>query len=232
MSTSTEYIDGLNAPAERRFYSRVTPPTPIYVAFGSNNLGVLHNVSENGFQVTTPSELPLNSVFRVFLSLNGAPKTIAVTVRTIWTDRSGNRSGIQLLDLVDEDRQQIRDWVELELSRNENSTPWFLPKSGNQTQTKAPSENWHETRQALGDVRATDEQSFSEAPSQQAPVVPPVSQAAPEPIPAPRAATPPVTTPLAGAGHKDCRTESCGRNEHRTSPHRQPIRGPGSQLAV
>jgi hypothetical protein len=196
MSTSTEYIDGLNAPAERRFYSRVTPPTPIYVAFGSNNLGVLHNVSENGFQVTTPSELPLNSVFRVFLSLNGAPKTIAVTVRTIWTDRSGNRSGIQLLDLVDEDRQQIRDWVELELSRNENSTPWFLPKSGNQTQTKAPSENWHETRQALGDVRATDEQSFSEAPSQQAPVVPPVSQAAPEPIPAPRAATPPVTTPL------------------------------------
>jgi hypothetical protein len=54
MSTSTEYMDGLNAPAERRFYPRVTPPTPIYVAFGSNNLGVLHNVSENGFQVATP----------------------------------------------------------------------------------------------------------------------------------------------------------------------------------
>ncbi len=68
MSTSTEYMDGLNASVERRFYPRVAPPTPIYVAFGSNNLGVLHNVSENGLQVKTPGGLPLNSVFRVFLS--------------------------------------------------------------------------------------------------------------------------------------------------------------------
>src|SRR5580698_2089517 len=130
MSTSTEYMDGLNAPAERRFYPRVTPPTPIYVAFGSNNLGVLHNVSENGFQVATPNGLALNSVFRVFLSLNGAAKTIAVTVRTIWTADAEKRSGIQLLDLADEDRAQIRQWVEFEMSRDKNSAAWFLPKNG------------------------------------------------------------------------------------------------------
>ncbi|HXM14310.1 MAG TPA: PilZ domain-containing protein [Candidatus Eremiobacteraceae bacterium] len=129
MSTSTEYMDGLNVPAERRFYPRVTPPAPIYVAFGSNNLGVLHNVSENGFQVSTPSELPLNSVFRVFLSLNGSRKTISVTVRTVWTVDAEKRSGIQLLDLSDENRDQIRQWVEFEMSRSENSTPWFLPKN-------------------------------------------------------------------------------------------------------
>jgi PilZ domain len=134
VSTLTEYMDGLNTPAERRFYPRVTPPTPIYVAFGSNNLGVLHNVSENGFQVVTPSELPLNSVYRIFLSLNGAAKTISVTVRTIWTTGADKRAGIQLLDLADEDRQQIRQWVELELSRNENSTPWALPKNGEDAQ--------------------------------------------------------------------------------------------------
>src|SRR5579863_151514 len=203
MSTSTEYMDGLNAPAERRFYSRVTPPTPIYVAFGSNNLGVLRNVSENGFQVTTPSELPLNSVFRIFLSLNGAPKTIAVTVRTIWADRSGNRSGIQLLDLADEDRQQIRDWVELELSRSENSAPWFLPKSGRQAAAELSSENWRETPQPFSHARLTDERSINESSTDEAalkppPEAPPVSQAAPEPIPAPRAAraaTPPATKP-------------------------------------
>ncbi len=163
MSTSTEYMDGLNAPAERRFYSRVTPPTPIYVAFGANNLGVLHNVSENGFQVTTPSGLPLNSVFRVFLSLNGAPKTIAVTVRTIWTDAADNRSGIQLLDLADEDRQQIRDWVELELSRSENSTPWFLPKNGG-----------HKTVEGDPAVKASaPRQNFGASPTPPAPVTPP-----------------------------------------------------------
>src|ERR1700753_2977954 len=127
MSTSTEYMDGLNAPVERRFYPRVTPPTPIYVAFGSNNLGALQNVSENGLQVVTPIGLQLNSVFRVFLSLNGSPKTIAVTVRTIWSDSAEKRSGIQLLDLSDEDRAQIRLWVEFEMSRGEDSTSWRLP---------------------------------------------------------------------------------------------------------
>ena len=130
MSTSTEYMDGLNASVERRFYPRVTPPTPIYVAFGSNNLGVLHNVSENGLQVKTPGGLPLNSVFRVFLSLNGAPKTITVSVRTVWTDDAEKRSGIQLLDLADEDRAQIRRWVELELSRGENATGWRGGQNG------------------------------------------------------------------------------------------------------
>src|ERR1700759_503203 len=124
MSTSTEYMDGLNASVERRFYPRVTPPTPIYVAFGSNNLGTLHNVSENGFQVSTPDELLLNSVYRVSLALNGTPKTIVVTARTIWTDEAGKRSGIQLLDLADEDRQHIRKWITFEMARNENPAAW------------------------------------------------------------------------------------------------------------
>src|SRR5579871_3811419 len=151
MSTSTEYMDGLNAPVERRFYTRVPPPTPIYVAFGSNNLGVLHNVSENGLQVATPNELPINSVFRVFLSLNGAPKTIAVTVRTIWTNRTDNHSGIQLLDLADEDRQQIRGWVELELSRSENSTAWYLPRNGDRAAAEPSSDGWRPSRSSFRD---------------------------------------------------------------------------------
>jgi PilZ domain/Gram-negative bacterial TonB protein C-terminal len=130
MSTSTEHMDGLNAQTERRFYPRVSPPTAIYVAFGSNDLGVLHDISENGFRVSTPNELALNSVFRVFLSLNGAAKTIAVTVRTIWTVDGTKRSGMQLLDLADEDRAQIRQWIEFEMSRDKNSADWFMPKSG------------------------------------------------------------------------------------------------------
>jgi hypothetical protein len=192
LSTSTEYMDGLNTPAERRFYPRVTPQTPIYVAFGSNNLGVLHNVSENGFQVTTPSELTLNSVFRVFLSLNGAPKTISVTVRTIWTNDADKRAGIQLLDLADEDRQQIRQWVELELSRNENSTPWFLPKNGDRSLASHP----HINRPVV------DRQPFNEFASEPASPAALTSEPEPEPEPAPvprtvRAATTPAPMPAA-----------------------------------
>jgi hypothetical protein len=132
MSTSTEYVAGLNTPVERRFYPRVTPSTPTYVGFGPNNLGTLLNVSENGLHVATPAPLDVNSVYRVFLSLNGAPSAIAVSVRTIWTDKSHNSSGIQLLDLSEQSREQIRNWVALQTSRIENSDEgleeWFTPK--------------------------------------------------------------------------------------------------------
>ena len=199
MSTSTEYMDGLNAPAERRFYPRVTPPTPIYVAFGSNNLGVLHNVSENGFQVSTPDELPLNSVYRVSLSLNGAQKTISVTVRTIWTDDAEKRSGIQLLDLSDEDRQQIRKWIVFEMSRNENPNAWFLPPAVPRVSVapvsdRAP-QRWAEAPRTPRIVLPTQAQPAQSAPVQWAPTPNPVDGEPGAPsIAAQPPAMPPVTT--------------------------------------
>jgi PilZ domain/Gram-negative bacterial TonB protein C-terminal len=128
MSSSTDHLVALNASVERRFYPRITPSVPIYVAFGPSNLGTLLNVSENGFQVVTPSRLDLNSVYRVFLSLDGV-STVTVSVRTIWTADAQNSSGIQLLDLSEQDRHQIRKWVALQCSQNEGLESWFSPKS-------------------------------------------------------------------------------------------------------
>lgn len=128
MSTSIDPFVTLNTPVERRFYPRITPSAAIYVAFGPNNLGTLLNVSENGFQVVTPTRLDVNSVYRIFLSLDGASNTIAVSVRTIWTADSQNSSGIQLLDLAEQDRQQIRGWVTLQTSQDEGLEHWFSPK--------------------------------------------------------------------------------------------------------
>jgi len=48
MSTSTGRLNTLEPPVERRFYPRVTPSRPIYVAFGGGNLSMLLNLSENG----------------------------------------------------------------------------------------------------------------------------------------------------------------------------------------
>jgi hypothetical protein len=128
MSTSPDPIAVLNPPVERRFYSRVTPSAPIYVAFGPSNLGTLLNVSENGLLVATPMGLEVNSVYRVFLTLDGAPSALTVSVRTIWTDQSQNSSGIQLLDLSDQNREQIRKWVAAQAYRNEHLDDWVTPR--------------------------------------------------------------------------------------------------------
>jgi hypothetical protein len=139
MSTSIDPLVAVNGPLERRFYPRVTPSLPIYVAFGPSNLGTLLNVSENGFQVVTPDRLDVNSVYRVFLSLDGVSSTITVSVRTVWTAESDNGSGIQFLDLSEQDRQQIRTWVALRTSQNRNTDHWFSPEQA------APSVAAHET---------------------------------------------------------------------------------------
>ena len=125
MSTSTDHLVALHARVERRFYPRVTPSLLIYVAFGPNNLGMLVNVSENGLLVSTPQGLSLNSVYRVSLRLNGLPDAIKVNVRTVWTTESRTRSGIQLLDLSEHDREQIRKWGALQTSQNENLESLF-----------------------------------------------------------------------------------------------------------
>ena len=125
MSTSTDHLVALHARVERRFYPRVTPSLLIYVAFGPNNLGMLVNVSENGLLVSTPQGLRLNSVYRVSLRLNGLPDAIKVNVRTVWTTESRTRSGIQLLDLSEHDREQIRKWGALQTSQNENLESLF-----------------------------------------------------------------------------------------------------------
>jgi hypothetical protein len=141
MSTSIDPLVVRNTPVERRFYPRITPSVPIYVAFGPNNLGTLLNVGENGFQVVTPNRLDPNSVYRVFLPLDGISSTITVSVRTIWTADSQNSSGIQLLDLSEQDRQQIRRWVALQTSQSENLEHWFSPKNGEPV-APAPEQPW------------------------------------------------------------------------------------------
>jgi hypothetical protein len=122
MSTSSSAVHGVAdaAPAERRFYRRTTPPKLLYVAFGANNLGMLVNVSESGLMVSTPERLALNSVFRVELHLNGLSNTIKVHVRTVWTADLQKRSGIQLLDLSEPDRELIRKWGRQQFPRNQD----------------------------------------------------------------------------------------------------------------
>ncbi len=140
MSTSTDDLVTLDSPGERRFYPRIAPSRPIYIPFGGNNLGMLLNLGENGLLVSTPSGLDLNSVFRVSLRLHGLAKPIEVHVRTVWSTESTKRAGIQLLDLSEHDREQVRKWGALELSRQKNAEPQPLQENSQPQHEKPASQ--------------------------------------------------------------------------------------------
>ena len=140
MSTSTDRLTSLDSPGERRFYPRSTPSRPIYVPFGANNLCMLLNLSENGFLISTPGGMERNSVYRVSIRLNGVAKPIDVPVRTVWTTESHERAGIQMLDISDHDREQIRKWQALESTREKPAEP-IAPEAAARAEPKPKKEH-------------------------------------------------------------------------------------------
>jgi hypothetical protein len=136
-SSLTERLAGLGTQVERRFYERTAPSRELPVAFGPDNAGTLVNLSENGLQVSTPARLDLNAVFYLTLPLNGILKPIRVLGRTIWTSQSRQLAGIQLHDLSDGNRQQLRQWSALQASRSQGQQPGLVSAPGIAPQPKS-----------------------------------------------------------------------------------------------
>jgi hypothetical protein len=116
MSTSMQELPDSTDVIERRFYSRVAPHAAVYLAIDDNN-SLLLNVSENGLLVSSPVALPCNFVARIDIPLPGLPKPVQVNVRVVWANEIRKLAGIQLLDLNDHDREQIRKWGTRESTR-------------------------------------------------------------------------------------------------------------------
>ena len=110
MSTSAQELPALTTTVERRFYSRIVPHAPIFVSADGTHESLLLNVSENGLLLSTPTELICNFVARIAIPLNGLPKPVQVIVRVVWSSEARKLAGIQLLDLSEHDREQIRKW--------------------------------------------------------------------------------------------------------------------------
>jgi Gram-negative bacterial TonB protein C-terminal/PilZ domain len=114
MSASAQQLEVLSTTIERRFYPRIAPHAPIFLALGESKECLLINVGENGLLVSTPGEIRRNFVARISIALNGLPRPVWVNARVVWTSEGKKLAGIQLLDLSDHDREQIRKWGEQE----------------------------------------------------------------------------------------------------------------------
>jgi hypothetical protein len=112
MSTSEQQCPPSAATPERRFYPRFAPETAIFLPFNEDDAEAsrLVNISENGLLISTPTALRCNSVTRLSIPLNGLPRPVRVTVRVAWASDASQLAGIQLLDLGEHDREQIRRW--------------------------------------------------------------------------------------------------------------------------
>jgi hypothetical protein len=129
---------------ERRFYPRVRPP--VLTSMGvAGTAGKLLDVSENGLAISTENEVAPNTVSRISIPLNGLEKPIEVTARVVWATESENRVGIQLLNLSENDREQIRKWQARETSSSGN---------GVRSVAQNPTARWIEKNEFLASLAA------------------------------------------------------------------------------
>jgi hypothetical protein len=141
MSTSAQQVPPLTSSIERRFYPRIVPQAPIFVAFreSSSEESLLLNVSENGLLLSTPTDLACNFVARLCLRLHGLPRPVQVTARVVWASEANKLAGVQLLDLHEYDRQQLRRWGARESAQSLQTEPdqpsLVVPSSKASTET-------------------------------------------------------------------------------------------------
>jgi hypothetical protein len=123
VNSSVQHFTESSQAHDRRVSQRILPKTLIYVACGESNGGMVLNVSDDGLAVSMAIAVGDEAYAHLNVRMNGLPQSIEVPGRMVWTTKSQKRAGIQLMDVSDTQREQIREWIALEGVRDVNLLP-------------------------------------------------------------------------------------------------------------
>ncbi|MGB8541639.1 MAG: TonB family protein [Candidatus Acidiferrales bacterium] len=101
---------------DRRLHTR-TPVTPqAFVKFGANNYGFVFNISENGlvFAPTGTLTLAVGAVAKMRFQLPDSKEWIETSGEVAWIAESQKEAGVRFVDLMEDTRAKIRNWISQE----------------------------------------------------------------------------------------------------------------------
>jgi hypothetical protein len=81
------------------------------------------NVNDDGMAISMAIPVSDEAYSTLHVRMNGSPQSIEVHGRLAWTTKSKKRAGIQLIDVSEEQRRQIREWLAQEGVRDVNLLP-------------------------------------------------------------------------------------------------------------
>jgi outer membrane biosynthesis protein TonB len=96
---------------ERRHSARHEVPSLVYLVIEPGNGGILHDVNECGMRVSMANPLAADAGCRFSIVLQNQPPIQGVA-RVAWLSESGKAAGLQFVELPEDSRRQIRQWVE------------------------------------------------------------------------------------------------------------------------
>jgi TonB family protein len=127
MSDNRQHAEKPLAIGERRLSARAPVTPQAFVKFGGNNYGFVFNISETGlvFAPTGTLTLAVGAVAKMRFLLPESREWIETSGEVAWIAGSQKEAGVRFVDLADETRERIRNWIAHEPSRAQPPHPRF-----------------------------------------------------------------------------------------------------------
>ncbi len=135
MSPAASHFERHTHPPDRRTFARKQIRSLAYVELGKGNGGIVLNVSEGGMAIQAVMSLSGNELPQLRVQLAHSKKQIQAKGRIAWTGELRKLAGVEFVDLTEETRAQIREWVSLETLAHEAD-----PSPGTSTEEAAATE--------------------------------------------------------------------------------------------
>ncbi|HXO00174.1 MAG TPA: TonB family protein [Candidatus Acidoferrales bacterium] len=114
VSVGSLQVSGAMHVPERRSHMRRRVLSLEYIDLGSFNGGILLNLSEGGMYVQAVAGLSSDDLPQISFRLPDSGYTVKTNAQIAWTGESKKDAGIQFVNLPEEARLKIREWVALE----------------------------------------------------------------------------------------------------------------------
>lgn len=131
MSDNRQHAEKPLAIGERRLSARAPVSPQAFVKFGGSNYGFVFNISETGlvFAPTGTLTLAVGAVAKMRFLLPESREWIETSGEVAWIAGSQKEAGVRFVDLSDETRERIRNWIAHEPSRSQPPHPRFAEPS-------------------------------------------------------------------------------------------------------
>ncbi|HEY4710663.1 MAG TPA: PilZ domain-containing protein [Candidatus Acidoferrales bacterium] len=96
---------------ERRAVPRYRPKSFTYVNVGDSNGGIVSDASESGLQITTAQTVTAGERIELLVQTAMGEEPIEATGRAVWLSDSRKTAGLQFVEVTDDSRRRIREWI-------------------------------------------------------------------------------------------------------------------------
>ena len=164
---SNESVNTAGTP-ERRARTRLRSSCVIFIDLASQNGGVVSDITEDGLGLTVVMPLFEVHLPSIQIRFPGSKDRIEARGQIVWKSQSNKRAGVRFVDLSEDARQQIRNWISSQTSGGEFSSTGkvaaFQNVSTELTRPRTQESSTPHKNSAIPAERRTHDRDRSESP--------------------------------------------------------------------